>query len=145
MKPFNETTSNRILRRVAVTLTVAAASTIIMISPLSGTAQAADDMKDSMKDDAGSMASMEMHKSMMDGMKEMESMPMTGDTDHDFAMMMKKHHQGALDMAQAELQHGKDPKIKAMAKKIISSQRSEIKAFDQWLSKHKPGADAMHK
>ena len=102
-------------------------------------------MKDSMKGDAGSMGSMEMHKSMMGGMKEMESMPMTGDPDHDFAMMMKKHHQSAIDMAQAELQHGKDPKIKAMAKKIISSQRSEIKAFDQWLSKHKPGADAMHK
>ena len=84
-----------------------------------------------MKDDAGSMASMEMHKSMMDGMKEMESMPMTGDTDHDFAMMMKKHHQGAIDMAQKELQQGKDPTIKAMAKKIISSQRSEIKVFDQ--------------
>ena len=145
MKSLNTTTSNRVLRRVAVTLAVVAASATLMISPLPRNAQAADEMKDSMKDDAGSMGSMEMHKAMMGGMKEMESMPMTGDTDHDFAMMMKKHHQGAIDMAQKELQHGKDPKIKAMAKKIISSQRSEIKAFDQWLAKHKPGAEAMPK
>lgn len=145
MTLFNRTTSNRILRGVAVILAIAAASTTIMISPLSGNAQAADEMGSSMKGEAKSMASMEMHRSMMGGMREMESMPMTGDPDHDFAMMMKKHHQSAIDMAQKELQHGKDPKIKAMAKKIISSQRSEIKAFDQWLSKHKSGADAMHK
>jgi uncharacterized protein (DUF305 family) len=89
------------------------------------------------KGDAKSMTSMDMHKSMMKGMKDMESMPMTGNADHDFAMMMKMHHQGALDMANVELQQGKDPKLRSMAKKIIESQKKEIKAFDDWLAKHK--------
>ena len=40
----------------------------------------------------------------------MESMKMTGDTDRDFATMMKAHHQGAIDMAQMELQNGNDAK-----------------------------------
>ena len=83
---------------------------------------------------------------MMKGMKDMESMPTTGDTDHDFAMMMKKHHQSALDMANVELQQGKDPKLRSMAKGIITSQKKEIKEFDRWLAKHKqPKAEPMSK
>ena len=50
------------------------------------------------------MGSMEMHKSMMSGMKGMESMKGSGDIDHEFAMMMKMHHQSALDMANIQLQ-----------------------------------------
>ena len=46
----------------------------------------------------------------------MTSMPMSGDPDVDFAMMMRIHHQGAIDMANAELSNGKDPQLKKMAK-----------------------------
>ena len=92
------------------------------------------------------MDSMQMQKSMMSGMKSMESMKSSGDTDHDFAMMMKMHHQSALDMANVELQHGKDPVLRNMAKAIIKSQTKEIKDFDKWLAKHpRPMMDAMPK
>ena len=92
------------------------------------------------------MDSMQMHKSMMSGMKSMESMKSSGDTDHDFAMMMKMHHQSALDMANVELQHGKDPVLRNMAKAIIKSQTKEIKDFDKWLAKHpRPTIDATPK
>ena len=91
----------------------------------------------STKGEAMSMASMDMHKSM-EGMKEiMGAMKMTGNTDYDFAVMMRMHHQGALDMAEAELKHGKDPTMRSMAKTIIAAQKKEIKQFDQWLDKHK--------
>ena len=70
-------------------------------------------------------------------MKHMDSMKMTGNTDVDFATMMKMHHQGAIDMAQMELQSGKDAKMRAMAKRIIKDQQKEIKEFDQWLGKRK--------
>ena len=83
--------------------------------------------------------SMDMHKGMMGGMKEMETMPMSGDADQDFAMMMKKHHQMALDMAEVELRNGKDGKMRQMAKNIIASQTKEIKEFDLWLGKNKNG------
>jgi uncharacterized protein (DUF305 family) len=69
----------------------------------------------------------EMGQAMTRGMKEMESMPMSGDTDHDFAMMMRTHHQSAVDMAEIELRTGKDPTLRSMAKNIISSQKKEIK------------------
>ena len=79
----------------------------------------------------------DMRGSMMGMMKNMESMKMTGDTDRDFAAMMKMHHQGAIDMAQMELKNGKDAKMRAMAKRIIDAQQKEIKEFDQWLGKQK--------
>lgn len=108
--------------------------------PFFGNAQAAD------KEMAGSVRSMEMHKSMMNGMKGMESMRPSGDADYDFAMMMKAHHQSALDMANVELQQGKDAMLRSMAKEIIKSQTKEIKGFDQWLAKHKqPMAESMNK
>jgi len=79
----------------------------------------------------------DMRGSMMGMMKSMESMQMTGDSDRDFATMMKMHHQGAIDMAQQELQSGKDPKMRAMAKRIIDAQKKEIKELEQWLGAHK--------
>ena len=80
------------------------------------------------------MARGDMHPSMMQNMKKMEAMPMTGDIDRDFAEMMKVHHQGAIDMAELELKNGKDVKMRAMAKRIISAQQKEIKEFDQWMA-----------
>ena len=79
----------------------------------------------------------DMRSAMMAGMKNMDSMKMTGNTDRDFATMMKMHHQGAIDMAQLELKSGKDAKMRAMAKRIIDSQQKEIKEFDRWLASQK--------
>lgn len=48
---------------------------------------------------------------------------MSGDVDKDFAMMMKMQHQQALNMAKIEIDQGISPRIKAMAKKIVSAQK----------------------
>ncbi len=79
----------------------------------------------------------DMRGSMAGMMKSMDAMKSTGNTDKDFAMMMKMHHQGAIDMAKMELQSGKDAKMQAMAKRIIEAQQKEIKEFDKWLAAHK--------
>ncbi len=79
----------------------------------------------------------EMMDSMKTGMETMQNMEMSGDVDKDFAMMMKMHHQQALDMAKMEIAHGKSPEMKAMAKKIMSAQKKEIAQFDKWLAKQK--------
>jgi uncharacterized protein (DUF305 family) len=85
-------------------------------------------------------ADKDMKAMMEEGHKQMMSMQMTGKPDVDFAMMMREHHKGALDMAQWELDHGKDAKMKDMARKIIASQKKEIAQFDQFLAQngHKP-------
>ncbi len=76
-------------------------------------------------------------------MTKMNAMKMTGDADHDFAMMMQMHHQGAIDMANQELKGGSDQTMKTMAQNIITSQTAEKAQFAQFLSVHKPTASAV--
>lgn len=85
----------------------------------------------------GMMSSDDMKKSMMTRMDGMNKMTMSGDIDKDFVMMMKIHHQQAVDMSEMEIAHGKSPEMKAMAKQIITAQKHEIAKFDQWLAKQK--------
>lgn len=83
-----------------------------------------------------SQGSQEMHQMHMDMMQKMPQMQMTGDTDKDFAMMMKHHHEQGVKMAEIEAKNGKSPEMKAMASKIIQAQKQEIKKLDDWLSKN---------
>jgi uncharacterized protein (DUF305 family) len=78
----------------------------------------------------------DMKAMMKDNNDKMARMKMTGDADADFAMMMRMHHQGAIDMAEAQLRSGKDPEMLKMAKKIIADQKKEIAQFDKYLAKH---------
>ncbi|WP_207459023.1 DUF305 domain-containing protein [Azospirillum sp. SYSU D00513] len=70
--------------------------------------------------------------------RDMMASPMTGDADHDFASMMRAHHQSAVDMAKVQLRYGKDPEMRKLAEKIIEDQNREIQQFDRWLERHPP-------
>jgi YVTN family beta-propeller protein len=59
---------------------------------------------------------------MMTGMEVRPS----GDVDRDFAAMMIPHHQGAIDMAIAELRHGHNEQLRRIAQEIIVDQQQEI-------------------
>jgi uncharacterized protein (DUF305 family) len=53
----------------------------------------------------------------------------SGDVDRDFVAMMVPHHQGAIDMAMAELRYGHNELLKRMAQEIIVTQQQEIAAM----------------
>ena len=53
----------------------------------------------------------------------------SGDVDRDFVEMMVPHHQGAIDMALAELRYGKNEQLKRIAQEIIVDQQQEIAAM----------------
>jgi uncharacterized protein (DUF305 family) len=61
---------------------------------------------------------------------------MNGNPDHDFAAMMIPHHQGAIDMAKAELLYGKDPVLRRLAQEILVDQGSEITVMQSQLRKN---------
>ncbi|MCC3263098.1 DUF305 domain-containing protein [Paenibacillus polymyxa] len=50
---------------------------------------------------------------------------------------MHEHHVGAVDRAEYEIKHGKDPEMRQMAKESITAKKSEIAKFDAWLAAHK--------
>ncbi len=79
-------------------------------------------------------------KAMMAGMKKMQNemmaAPVSGNTDKDFVAMMIPHHEGAIEMAQVELQYGKDPELRKMATAIITAQNKEIAEMTKWQAGH---------
>lgn len=58
----------------------------------------------------------------------------SGDADRDFAAMMIPHHQGAIEMAQAQLRYGKDERLRRLAQGIIVEQRQEIAVMQAVLA-----------
>jgi hypothetical protein len=53
----------------------------------------------------------------------------TGDVDRDFVAMMVPHHQGAIDMAKAELKYGHNEQLRRLAQEIVVTQQQEIPAM----------------
>jgi uncharacterized protein (DUF305 family) len=73
-------------------------------------------------------------KKMMAGMNIRSS----GDIDRDFATMMIAHHQGAIDMAQAELRYGKNEQLRRISQEIIVGQTQEIAVMRMILDQALP-------
>lgn len=71
------------------------------------------------------------------GGRGMRGMHSTGDVDRDFALMMRRHHQVAIDMAKAELAQGRSDELKALAREIIDDQQRELVQLDQWLARNR--------
>ena len=89
-------------------------------------ATAAVTSRDSLADEAPFLA--ENNAAMNKMMAGMAVKP-TGDVDHDFAAMMVPHHQGAIDMALAELRYGHNEQLRRIAQEIIVEQQQEIAAM----------------
>ncbi len=64
----------------------------------------------------------------------------SGDIDRDFAAMMIPHHQGAIDMALAELRYGRNEQLRRIAQEIIVEQQQEIDAMHLALGSPPAGA-----
>ena len=62
----------------------------------------------------------------------------SGNVDGDFVAMMVPHHQGAIDMAQAELRYGHNEQLRRLAQEIIVTQQQEIAAMHLALGQPLP-------
>jgi uncharacterized protein (DUF305 family) len=69
-----------------------------------------------------------MHKDM--------DIKFTGNADVDFIRGMIPHHQGAVEMAEVVLKHGKDPEVRKLAQEVIAAQKKEIAWMKAWLQKN---------
>jgi uncharacterized protein (DUF305 family) len=71
---------------------------------------------------------------MMNGM----SVRPSGNVDEDFVAMMVPRHQGAIDMAQAELRYGHNEQLRRLAQEIVVEQQQEIVAMRLALGQSLP-------
>ena len=75
------------------------------------------------------------NQAAMDKMMKGMNIKPSGNVDRDFAAMMIPHHQGAVDMAEAELRNGHNEQLRRIARQIIAEQPREIAAMHQALGK----------
>jgi uncharacterized protein (DUF305 family) len=80
-----------------------------------------------------------LHASMTKMMAAMNA-PAAGDVDSDFVNSMVPHHQGAIDMAEAELLSGANPQLRRIAQEIIVDQQQEITAMRWALGEPLPAS-----
>jgi ribosomal protein L16 Arg81 hydroxylase len=66
----------------------------------------------------------------------------TGDVDRDFVAMMVPHHQGAVDMAKAELKYGHNEQLRRLAQEIVVTQQQEITVMRHAVGDEFPPAAA---
>ncbi len=64
------------------------------------------------------------------------SVALSGDADAAFVAQMIPHHQGAITMAQLELQHGRNEQLRRLAQEIIVTQQDEISAMRLAITMH---------
>lgn len=104
--------------------------------PHSGSMPMAMPMMDSMMPRENDSAATKGYKISM--MTMMHGMPKdySGNADIDFMRQMRAHHQGAIDMAEVVVKHGRDESVKKLARTIIQDQRKEIGEIDEWLKKN---------
>ena len=114
------------------------AITLMLVASITGIALAQshhhDDANSGRTNSADSTFAWQMMQAMdrMDlGMKATKP---TDDPDRDFAAMMIPHHQGAIDMAKAELIYGHDPVLRRLAEGIIVEQQQEIELMQRSLN-----------
>ena len=105
---------------------VAAAMTVAAVSALPAAA-----------DSLAAAFAAENEAAMNKMMAAMEIKP-SGDIDRDFAAMMIPHHQGAIDMAQAELRYGRNEQLRRIAQEIVVEQQQEIAAMHLALGQPLP-------
>ena len=95
-----------------------------------GTVAATDHADDSVVRDQTSEAPfLAQNQQAMDTMMAGMTIKPSGDVDTDFAAMMIPHHQGAIDMAKAELLYGHNEALRRIAQEIIVEQQQEIMAM----------------
>src|SRR4051795_13357038 len=71
----------------------------------------------------------QLMSSSMERMHMDMTVPHSGNPDRDFALMMIPHHQGAVDMAKAELIYGRNEVLRRLAQGIIVEQQQEIEVL----------------
>ena len=135
---------------IGLTLALALASSVYIFSPVGGAAQSAGQSAVDVVAGDSQLCTAQSHPDeapflaenglAMDKMMAGMGVKPTGDVDADFAAMMIPHHQGAIDMAMAELRYGSNEQLRRIAQEIIVDQQQEIVAMRVALGQPLPAS-----
>jgi uncharacterized protein (DUF305 family) len=114
-------------KELVVSLVAAAVVTATGLTIGSASPASAQDL--SRRPSAAEAAFLKENNAAMTKMMNDMAMKSTGDVDHDFVATMAPHHQGAIDMAEAELRYGHNEQLIRIAQNIVVEELQEIAAM----------------
>ena len=139
--------SRRIVRKPLISLaaTAAVALTLLIMAHQPASAQRLREMVQvqylvDRPDQSGEAAFMSENQSAMNRMMADMAVKPTGDIDRDFVAMMVPHHQGAVDMALAELRYGHNQQLRGLAQEIVANQQQEIMTMRRAIGEPSPSS-----
>lgn len=83
-------------------------------------------------------------KTLQDMSKNIDKVETTNDPDEDFALKMKVHHRGAIDLANHELLRGDDEDVLEWADTIKQLHTMEIAKLDSFINAHAEVEDSVN-
>ena len=93
-------------------------------------------------DQVGEQPFLSLNEAAMKKMMAAMTIKPTGDVDRDFVAMMVPHHQGAVDMAKAELKYGHNERLRRLAREIVAKQQQEIAVMRNAVSDRSSAAQS---
>jgi hypothetical protein len=126
---------------LATTASVAATSLAMAHGPTSGQrvrATIPDQYLADRSGNSGEASFLSENESAMNKMMADMNVKPTGDVDRDFVAMMVPHHQGAVDMAKAELRYGHNEQLRHLAQEIVANQQQEITVMRHAVGESSP-------
>jgi uncharacterized protein (DUF305 family) len=130
---------------LATTISVTATSFALAQDPprthLIGTATSVQNVADR-PDQLGEQPFLSLNEAAMNKMMADMVIKPTGDVDRDCVAMMVPHHQGAVEMAKAELEYGHNARLRRLAQEIVAKQQQEITVMRNAVSEGSPAAQS---
>jgi YVTN family beta-propeller protein len=114
-------------KELITSLVTAAAVTAVGFAIGSATLASAEDL--SRRPSAAEAAFLKENDAAMTKMMNDMGVKPTGDVDHDFVAMMEPHHQGAIDMSEAELRYSHNEQLRRIAQDIVVEELQEVAAM----------------
>ena len=65
-------------------------------------------------------------------MQQITQQELNGDADHDYAHLLILHFQDAIEMANVEIEQGKNQDLKALAQMIVDENQRQISELENW-------------
>ena len=118
------------MKRLTKVITSLVASAVVTAAGFAiGSASSASAQDLSQRPSAAETAFLKENDAAMAKMMNDMAVKPTGDVDHDFVAMMAPHHQGAIDMSEAELRYGHNEQLIRIAQDIVVEELQEIAAM----------------
>lgn len=79
---------------------------------------------------------MQLQQHMEAGALQLRNVPPSGNIDRDFVRLMRLHRQQGADMARIQLEKGKSPEARRLAREMLNQHVEDIAQLDDWLRRH---------